>query len=125
MMIQSGMHGRSINECRSNDCRSNETTPNPHSPLDWGGGGGFYNESLTMDHYGYRAWRVPPPLHAKDIFCRFQNKSRRIFFRPYQTLYTFQRQFKVVDPADPSLVYIIRLVLVLNIAEMLLIGLKE
>jgi len=31
-MIQSGMHGRSINECRSNDCRSyicriNETTP--------------------------------------------------------------------------------------------------
>ena len=24
MMIQSGMHGRSINECRSNDCRSND-----------------------------------------------------------------------------------------------------
>ena len=23
-MIQSGMHGRSINECRSNDCRSND-----------------------------------------------------------------------------------------------------
>ena len=26
-MIQSGMHGQSINECRSNDCRGNETTP--------------------------------------------------------------------------------------------------
>ena len=54
MMIQSGMHGRSINDCRSNDCRSyecrrnncrsydfrsndcrsNETTPNDHLKLD-------------------------------------------------------------------------------------------
>ena len=28
MMIQSGMHGRSINECRSNDCRSYECRRN-------------------------------------------------------------------------------------------------
>ena len=42
-MIQSGMHGRSINEsqsndcrsyeCRSNDCRSNETTPLSHDEV--------------------------------------------------------------------------------------------
>ena len=28
MMIQSGMHGRNINECRSNDCLSNECRRN-------------------------------------------------------------------------------------------------
>ena len=34
MMIQSGMHGRSINECPSNDCRGNETTPYTRTELE-------------------------------------------------------------------------------------------
>ena len=37
------------------------------SPLD-GGLLGDNTESMTVDHNGYRSWRVPRFIHAKDVY---------------------------------------------------------
>ena len=75
---------------------------------------GYNTESLTVDHSERSDWRVSRSLHPKGLFCRFRKKSK-----------SSSSQSKVVDPVDPTsphfcLVFfnIIKLVLVINIAEM-------
>ena len=51
MMIQSGMHGRSINECRSNDCRSYECRRNNCRSYDCRSNDCRSNETTPQAHY--------------------------------------------------------------------------
>ena len=55
----------------------------------------YNTESMTVDHLGYRAWRVPPTLYVKHLFSRFR-KNRHIvaatkgyFFCYYPNLHIF------------------------------------
>ena len=33
---------------------------------------GYNTENIAVDYRGCRGWRLPPSLHAKDLFCRFR-----------------------------------------------------
>ena len=96
---------------------------------------GYNTECLTVYHSGQHVWRLPCSLHAKDLFCRFQKEQvhfshyerQKVLSLPNFPLH-FQWQSKDVDSVDTSLpsflysLYIIKLVLVLNIADIMLAG---